>query len=88
MPFAQPTAEILEDVAARLREYADRSDPGVETVLCLVECAAHAARATSRGQSACEADLLEALAAARAAVGCAKFAVAEARPTARPSAAR
>jgi hypothetical protein len=67
---------LLEAAAERLGDHSDRSDPVGETLLCLVECALEAARAADEANLG---DSLqhrqEALAAARAAVTCASYAV-------------
>ena len=67
---------LLEAAVQRLGDNGDRSDPAGETLLCLIECALEAARAVNEADSA---DALlhrqEALAAARAAVTCASYAV-------------
>lgn len=73
---------LLEAAARRLGEGGDRSDPAGETLLCLIECALEAARAvTEPGDT--RAHRQEALAAARAAVTCASYAVATNDPTVR-----
>jgi hypothetical protein len=72
----------IPTVAAQLAELAvllragNHTDPEHETVLCLVECASHAAEALSvAGNDNTVRHFEDALAAARAAVTCASFAL-------------
>lgn len=72
----------LGDLIRRLRTNGDRSDPRIETVLCLVECAHEttiAMRAPASRPDDWQASMRNALGAARAAVVCASTALMDAR---------
>lgn len=82
----RPTpGRLLRDELDFLRATADRSDPLDETVLCLFEAAVQAATAAERARAGggTEAALREMLAATRAAVVAATFAVVAERDTGR-----
>ncbi|GLZ37992.1 nuclear transport factor 2 family protein [Actinokineospora sp. NBRC 105648] len=74
---------LLDGLVEAVRAAGDRADPLAETVLCLAESAAIAAAAVEKahsetpGSSARRAELARSLAAARAAVVCATYALAE-----------
>lgn len=74
LPIPTVAAQLAE-LAVRLRA-GNHTDPEHETVLCLVECASHAAEALSvAGNDNTVRHFEDALAAARAAVTCASFAL-------------
>lgn len=78
---ARQLVPVLEAAARRLADGSGPADPRRETLLCLVECAAHVATSVARADREPEqvrAALEEALAAARAAVTCAWYALVEA----------
>jgi hypothetical protein len=71
---------LLRESLDFLREHSDRSDPVDETVLCMLESAWHAATAADRtrwdcGPAETDAAMRDMLAAARAAVVTASFAL-------------
>jgi hypothetical protein len=82
--LTQHVLSLLQEAAQLLEREAPRTDPCLETVLCMVEAAAAAARTVRTIEDSTEQRehlLQDLLATSRAAVTCASFALVEYRGT-------